>query len=126
MKNCLVVDDSKTMRMIVTHIMQDLGYQCREAENGADARDKCVVAMPDLIMLDWNMPVMSGIEFIQILRAMPNGRNPRVIFCTTESDFSFIERALSAGCDEYIMKPFDKHIVETKLVQLGMREEVAL
>ncbi len=123
MSNCLIVDDSRTMRKIVSHIMNGLGFQCHEAENGAMARDICAVTMPDLIMLDWNMPVMSGIEFIQILRRMKNGTHPRVIFCTTESDHSFIERALGAGCDEYIMKPFDRSIVESKLVQLGIIEE---
>ena len=125
MKTCLIVDDSSTMRKIVSYIVSELGFTCREAENGQKARESCAHSMPDLIMLDWNMPVMTGIDFIQILRHMPDGDHPKVIFCTTESDFAFIERALAAGCNEYIMKPFDKNIVETKLIQLGMLEAPA-
>ena len=126
MKDCLIVDDSKTVRRIVSHIMQGFQFQCREAENGELAQQECQKGMPDLIMLDWNMPVMNGIDFIQVLRTMENGTAPRVIFCTTESDNSFIERALMAGCDEYIMKPFNREIVGLKLVQLGILEEAAL
>lgn len=123
MKDCLIVDDSKTIRKIVSSIMEGFEFQCREAENGAMARDECAKSMPDVIMLDWNMPVMSGIDFIQTLRTMENGTSPRVIFCTTENDITFVERALMAGCDEYIMKPFNREIVGLKLAQLGIIEE---
>ncbi len=124
--DCLIVDDSRTMRKIVSHIMGSFGFQCSEAENGEEARIHCQERMPDLVMLDWNMPVMNGIDFIKVLRSMENGTHPRVIFCTTESDNNFIVRALEAGCDEFIMKPFDREIVEIKLVQLGVIEEPVL
>lgn len=123
MKDCLIVDDSKTIRRIVSSIMEGFEFRCREAENGVMARDECEKSMPDLIMLDWNMPVMSGIDFIQTLRSMQNGASPHVIFCTTENDIGFVERALMAGCDEYIMKPFNREIVGLKLAQLGIIEE---
>jgi two-component system chemotaxis response regulator CheY len=76
--------------------------------------------MPDAILLDWNMPVMSGIEFLRKLRQAPNGATPKVVFCTTENDLGFIQEALSAGGDEYIMKPFDGEIVKDKLMQVGI------
>ena len=125
MKECLIVDDSKTMRKMIVQIMEELGFYCHEAENGAVAQGYCEHRMPDLIMLDWNMPVMNGIDFLQILRRMKNGGEPVVIFCTTEIDHHFIERALQMGGDEYIMKPFDKDIVATKLSQLGILDKRA-
>ena len=76
--------------------------------------------MPDVIMLDWNMPIMSGIEFLERLRMMPGGDAPRVVFCTTENDIAHIQRALAAGANEYIMKPFDSEIIESKFVQIGI------
>jgi two-component system chemotaxis response regulator CheY len=75
-----------------------------------------------VVLLDWNMPVMNGLEFVMALRAMPGGDVPKVIFCTTESDTHAIERAINAGADEYIMKPFDKEILLGKLQQLGLLE----
>ena len=72
------------------------------------------------IGLDWNMPVMSGIEFLEKLRMLDNGDSPRVVFCTTENDIQHIQRALEAGANEYIMKPFDSDIIETKFRQIGL------
>ena len=76
--------------------------------------------MPDAILLDWNMPVMDGLEFLAQLRSMPSGTKPKVIFCTTENEVAQITRAIAAGADEYIMKPFDKEIVHSKLVEVGL------
>lgn len=120
MKTCLIVDDSAVIRKVSRKILTEFQFACDEAENGRKALEACEKRMPDLIMLDWNMPVMSGIEFLPQLRAMPGGHRPHVIFCTTENDFSFIEKALLAGANEYIMKPFDKEIIESKLQQLGL------
>jgi len=119
-KNCLIVDDSRVVRKVARKIFEDLGFACDEAEHGALAQESCAGKMPDVILLDWNMPVMSGIEFLRALRQMPGGTTPKVIFCTTENDFSFIQEALSSGADEYIMKPFDSEIVQSKLVQVGV------
>src|SRR3546814_14051088 len=76
--------------------------------------------MPDAILLDWNMPVMNGIDFLRRLRRVDGGAEPVVVFCPTEKDFSFIQEALEAGANEYIMKPFDREIVETKFEQAGL------
>jgi two-component system chemotaxis response regulator CheY len=119
MKTCLIVDDSRVVRKVARKIFEELSFTCDEAEDGQKAYDACSKAMPEVILLDWNMPVMNGIEFLRKLRVMPGGEAPKVVFCTTENDMSFIQEALSAGASEYIMKPFDKDIVQGKLLQIG-------
>ncbi len=123
MKVCLVVDDSNVVRKVARRIAEDLGFKCQEAENGQVAYDSCRESMPDAILLDWNMPVMSGIEFLEKLREMDNGAHPKVVLCTTENDISHIQRALKAGANEYIMKPFDSEIIESKFIQIGLLEQ---
>lgn len=123
MKSCLIVDDSRVVRKVASRIVHDLGFECREAEDGQKACESCEKSMPDAILLDWNMPIMSGIEFLERLRQMPNGDIPKVIFCTTENDISHIQRAMQAGANEYIMKPFDSEIIETKFIQIGILEQ---
>ena len=120
MPSCLVVDDSRVVRKVARRIVEDLGFACDEAEDGQKAYEFCTAKMPDAILLDWNMPVMSGIEFLEKLREMPNGKGPKVIFCTTENDLAHIQRAMNAGANEYIMKPFDSEIIESKFIQIGL------
>lgn len=91
-----------------------------EAEDGRKAMEACQKAMPDVILLDWNMPVMNGIEFLRELRAAPGGDGPKVVFCTTENDLAHIMEAMGSGADEYIMKPFDAEIIESKFSQVGI------
>lgn len=124
MKSCLVVDDSRVVRKVARRIIEELGFLCEEAQDGQKAFEICTTQMPDFMLLDWNMPIMSGIEFLEKLRAMPNGKHPQVIFCTTENDLAHIQRAMMAGANEYIMKPFDSDIVRSKLVQIGMLEDI--
>lgn len=119
-KDCLIVDDSRVVRKVARRILEDLGFSCREAEDGQQALEACQQQLPKSVLLDWNMPVMSGIEFLKELREMPNGNEPLVIFCTTENDMSFIEAALGAGANEYIMKPFDDEIIKDKFSQIGL------
>lgn len=120
---CLVVDDSRVVRKVACRIVTDLGFESVEAEDGQKAYEACEKAMPDAILLDWNMPVMSGIEFLEKLREMQGGQGPKVIFCTTENDMSHIQRAMQAGANEYIMKPFDSDIIKSKFVQLELLQE---
>lgn len=117
---CLVVDDSRVVRKVARRIVEDLKFNCEEAEDGQKAYEFCTKQMPEAILLDWNMPVMSGIEFLEKLRQMPGGQSPKVIFCTTENDMAHITRAMSAGANEYIMKPFDSEIIEGKFIQIGL------
>ena len=122
MKSCLIVDDSKVVRMVARKIIEGLNFAIEEADNGQTAMDQCQKRMPDAILLDWNMPVMSGAEFLERLRQMKNGDHPKVIFCTTENNAAHLQRAISAGADEYIMKPFDSEILAAKFRQIGLIE----
>ena len=119
MKHCLIVDDSRVIRKVSRHILESLGFTVGEAENGRDGLDRCAETMPDVILLDWNMPVMSGIEFIVQLRQRAGGDQPKVVFCTTENDVAHIREAISAGADEYVMKPFDHETLQIKLQLVG-------
>jgi len=120
MKTCLVVDDSKVVRMVARKILEGLEFEVQEAEDGKVALAKCVAHMPDAVLLDWNMPVMDGFDFLKALRSLPNGDEPKVVFCTTENDVAAIARAIHAGADEYIMKPFDKEIMTAKMQEVGL------
>jgi two-component system chemotaxis response regulator CheY len=120
MKNCLIVDDSRVIRKVARQIFEALGYACDEAENGQVALTHCQTQLPDFILLDWNMPVMDGLQFIRALRLLPGGDKPNTVFCTTENDLAHIQQALGAGANEYIMKPFDADIIHGKLEQLGL------
>jgi two-component system, chemotaxis family, chemotaxis protein CheY len=119
-KHCLVVDDSSVIRKVARRILEGFQFQISEAEDGEQALELCRQALPDAILLDWNMPVMDGYEFLKQLRQMPGGTLPKVVFCTTENDVGHIARALRAGANEYIMKPFDKDIVEAKFQEVGL------
>ncbi len=120
MKSCLIVDDSRVIRKVSRHILETLGFHVEEAENGQEGLDKCAEGMPDVVLLDWNMPVMTGIEFITQLRQRDGGDKPKVVFCTTENDVAHIREAISAGADEYVMKPFDGDIIASKFQQTGL------
>ena len=120
MKRCLVVDDSSVIRKVARRILEDLDFEIDEAEDGRQALDLCDRQMPDGILLDWNMPVMSGLDFLIELRRAKGGSKPKVVFCTTENDADHISRALDAGANEYIMKPFDREILEDKFAAVGL------
>ena len=112
---CLVVDDSPTVRKFVSRIVREMRLELGEAENGQLALENCLRRMPDTILLDWNMPVMSGIDFLRHLRKLEGGQKPTVIFCTTETDVAHLREAFDAGADQYIMKPFDAATLRSKL-----------
>jgi len=120
MPTCLVVDDSGVIRRIARQIVESLSFDCIEAEDGQVALDKSKESMPDAVLLDWNMPVMDGLQYLKSLRALPNGDKPIVIFCTTVNEMTAITEALSAGANEYIMKPFDADMVKDKFEQTGL------
>ena len=116
----LIVDDSRMVRLVARRILEGCGFSVREAEHGQAALTSCLAAMPDAILLDWNMPVMNGIEFLRALRALSGPDRPVVLFCTTENEIGSVETAIEAGAQEYIMKPFDETILRGKLGQVGL------
>lgn len=122
MTQCMIVDDSATVRQVLSRIVSQIGLQTVAVADGKEALKCCLSDMPQVIMLDWNMPVMNGIQFLRELRKIKCVEQPKVIFCTSVNELPQIEEALDAGADEYIMKPFDEEIVRLKLVQTGILE----
>ena len=120
MKSCLVVDDSKVIRKVARRILEELDFQIEEAVDGQDAWEQCQQTMPDVVLLDWNMPQMNGLDFLKTLRSNGGAQQPVVVFCTTENDMAHIRAAIEAGANEYIMKPFDREIIEAKFSQVGL------
>jgi len=119
---CLIVDDSRVIRRMAADILKGLGLRTAEAENGLKGVEFCRNTVPDMVLLDWNMPEMDGITCLRALRAMNLNPRPVVVMCTTESGLSKIQEALEAGADEYIMKPYDREVLLDKLAQVGLAE----
>lgn len=118
-RTCLIVDDSRIIRKVARRIVEGLGFEVDEAADGAEALSYCAGLMPDVILLDWNMPVMDGLTFLRRLRAHAGGEKPKVLFCTIETGPDRIAEALSAGADDYVMKPFDSEIIQSKFAEVG-------
>lgn len=114
MKSCLVVDDSTVIRKVARRILEEMDFAVDEAEDGQEAFEKCTREMPDVILLDWQMPIMSGIEFLKALRGYDGGNKPKVVFCTIEHDVGQIALARKAGADAHMLKPFDQATLESK------------
>jgi len=122
MLKTLVIDDSKATRAVLSQMMQEMGYAVFEAPNGKDALDM-VKRHGDtlvLILVDWNMPVMDGYQFVVALRQNKAMDKTRVIFVTAETELSRVSSALSAGANEYVMKPFTKEVLASKIRLLGL------
>lgn len=124
----LVIDDSRAMRRIVGSILKDFGYEVREAGDGRQALDalqegKAEGWVPDLCCIDWNMPVMDGLQFVMAVRANPDFRQVTLMMVTTESETGQIVKALAAGAHEYLIKPFTADALRDKLALLGLLPE---
>ena len=115
----LIVDDAPDNREAYAEYLRFRGFRTVEAATGTEAIEMARTHVPDVVLLDWNMPVMSGIEFIVQLRQHEGGDKPKVVFCTTENDVAHIRQAISAGADEYVMKPFDHETLQIKLQLVG-------
>lgn len=121
----MVIDDSRAMRMILRRIAGQLGFEVSEAGNGREALDQLEElekdsTVPELALIDWNMPVMSGLEFVVAVRDDPRFRSMTLMMVTTESEQSQIVRALAAGAHEYVVKPFTPDAITEKLALLGL------
>lgn len=117
----LVVDDSKTMRMILKQILESLNYEVIEAEQGLEALEKLNDSgLVDLALVDWNMPVMKGIDLVRALRNDEHYAAMRIMMVTTETEMDQVRTALVEGADEYVMKPFTREVILEKLEILGL------
>jgi len=120
MKSCLVVDDSRVIRKVACRILESLEFEAVEAPDGTTALAACRARMPDVILLDWSMPDMGGLEFMRNLRRESGGERPLIVFCTIENDCEEISDALASGAAEYLMKPFDRESIREKFAQVGL------
>jgi two-component system chemotaxis response regulator CheY len=126
MKSCLVVDDSSVVRKVARRILEDLDFIVDEAEDGQEAFDKCRQEMPDAILLDWQMPIMSGLEFLKLLRGYVGGNTPHVVYMVTENDIGQIAMALRSGINDYMMKPFERDHLEAKFTPLAQAGQASV
>lgn len=116
----LVIDDSKSMRSILSKILMEVGFTVEEAANGLEALDVIQKEKTDLALVDWNMPDMNGYEFIQEVRKDNAHKDMRIMMVTTETEMNKVVEALEAGANEYIMKPFTTEMIVEKLALMGM------
>ena len=117
----IVIDDSRTMRLILGRMLKEVGFQISEAGHGREGMERLEAeAKPDLVLVDWNMPEMNGIEFVRAVRADRRWDDVKLMMVTTETEMSQMQAALEAGANEYVMKPFTKEIILEKLNILGL------
>jgi two-component system chemotaxis response regulator CheY len=117
----LIVDDSRALRRILGDMLRQLGFEVAEAVNGRDALQKLEQGVrPDIVLVDWNMPEMNGLEFIKEVRAQPCFAGLPLMMVTTETEMEQMVAALAAGANEYVMKPFGREILADKLNLLGL------
>lgn len=120
MKRCLIVDDSRIIRRVASRIVEDLGFEAEEADSGEKALKASNIRMPDVAIVDRDMPEMNGLSFLKELRKTAAGRQVVTIFCNVGGEPEDIREALETGADEYIMKPFDSEIIRAKFLLLGI------
>jgi two-component system, chemotaxis family, chemotaxis protein CheY len=124
MQQALVIDDSRAVRMIVGNILREQGFDVHDAVHGQDGLER-LQENPEinLVLVDWNMPVMDGLEFIQAVRRVPAWNAVRLVMVTTETESEQVQRAMDAGANEYVMKPFTSEVLVAKLSLLEAFEE---
>lgn len=120
MPKCIIADDSKVIRMILSKIMDNFRYDVLEAEDGEDVVELCEQHEPQLIIMDTKLPILDGIDALYKIRDMQRIEQPKIIFCSSVTDPDKIREALDGGADDYIMKPFDEEIIASKLEILDL------
>jgi two-component system, chemotaxis family, chemotaxis protein CheY len=120
----LIVDDSRAIRRILSGMLTDIGFAVAEAAHGKEAlahlQSRAAAELPDLVLVDWNMPEMNGLELVQAVRREERFASIPLMMVTTETEMTQVLRALEAGAQEYVMKPFTKEVIEEKLRVLGI------
>lgn len=120
--HALVVDDSSVIRMLLTAYLQHLGFDVTVAVNGRDGLERLrAMAKADVVLVDWNMPELDGLDFIRAVRSSAEYDGLPMMMVTTNTDLSRVSEALSAGANEYVMKPFTREMIREKLALLGLQ-----
>lgn len=124
--HALIIDDSRAMRRILRQIVEPMGFDIVEAGNGREGLDRLAETSDvELVLVDWNMPEMNGLEFVQAVRANPDRADLKLVMVTTETEPACMARALMAGVDEFVMKPFTPQILLDKLQLIGVSSAYA-
>lgn len=117
----LIIDDSRAVRRVIAGMMKQLGFETFEAANGVEGLERLEeIPRPDIVLVDWNMPEMNGLQFIRAVRAMPQYFDLPLMMVTTETEMERMSQAFMAGVNEYVMKPFDQATLHDKLQLLGI------
>ncbi|MEO8652420.1 MAG: response regulator [Hyphomicrobiaceae bacterium] len=120
MKTCLIVEDSEVIRKVARRIMNNLDFEAIEVANGQEALDTCELGLPEMILLDWHMPVMGGMEFLQSFRPVFKKKRPYILFCATDNDKMEMARAITMGANDYVLKPYDRESLKAKIREAGL------
>ena len=120
MARCVIADDSKIIRMLFNKIMGNIGFETIEAEDGEEVVELCQLNEPDLIIMDYRLPVLDGIDAMYKIRNSRISKQPKIMFCSSINDRDIIQEALDGGADDYVLKPFDEEIIISKLAILGL------
>lgn len=119
-KTCLVVDDEDTVRSVAAVVSKRLGFDTKEAKSGKEAFEMCKQSMPDVVLLDWYMPDMDGIEFLKVFRMLENNNNTIVLMCSGENKKEKVKEAIESGANSYLLKPLEIESLRKRLLQLGV------
>lgn len=119
--SCLVVEDSEVVRKVMRSIIEGLHFQVDESADTAEALAVCKKRLPDLIVLDWNIPGSQPLDFVAAIRSQPMGRHVKILYVMTNNEPAEISRAITAGVDAYMFKPFPRVTLETKVAALTTR-----
>jgi len=116
----LIIDDSRVLRRLLGDMLRHIGFEVREANNGREGMEQLRLRpMPDVVLVDWNMPVMNGLQFVEAVRSQDEFSQLPIMMVTSETEFARVETAITAGANEYVMKPFDQDVIAEKLQLLG-------
>ena len=118
MLHCFIIDDSEIIRKYTRLIFESLGFRVSEADSAVAAMERLRTEVPDYILVDWRLPDTNSIELIERIRALPHVERPYIVYSTTENDPLEIQRALSRGADTYLLKPYNRQIIEMKLQEI--------
>lgn len=120
MKQCLIIDDSSSIRKVASRILTDFGYETREAGDSEEAMKLCADSMPDFIIVDWQIPDADSNKIMNEIRKLPGGNRPTIIFCTLENDPMQMAAAMRHGANGQLMKPFDREALTRSMSSVGL------